>query len=328
LYDPVLQVLKFSSCSGFHSNIHPEAIRIDLGSSLAGKAAFLRQPIHVHNFSQMELSDSLKTLIADEGFISYNVIPMVVKGELKGVLEIFQRHTPVDPTEWFAYMETLANRAAIAIDNAHLFTNLQRANLQMKNTYDITLEGWVYLLSQRDDETEEHTRRVVILTERLAKKIGVPDHELVHLLRGALLHDIGKIVVPDRILFKPGPLDDAEWEIMRQHPAAAFQSLSRIDYLKPAIEIPYCHHERWDGSGYPRGLKGTQIPLAARIFAIVDVWDALSQHRPYREAWGKETVLAYMRTQSGRHFDPAILPIFFDLIENEAGFSFNNEGRP
>ena len=194
----------------------------------------------------------------------------------------------------------------------------------MKNTYDTTLEGWVYLLSQRDDETEEHTRRVVVLTELLAKRIGVKNHELVHILRGALLHDIGKIVVPDRILFKPGPLDETEWKIMRQHPEAAFQSLVRIDYLKQAIDIPYCHHERWDGTGYPRGLKGKQIPLAARIFAIIDVWDALSHDRPYRKAWEKEKILAYMQTQSGLHFDPEILLVFMDMIQNDSGLSLNN----
>jgi PAS domain S-box-containing protein len=324
LYDSDLQILKFSGGLGFHTNLQPSTARFQIGFSLAGKAALTRQPVYVDDFSKIKMNESLKKLVEAEEFIFYCGIPMVVKGELKGVLEIFQRHISADPSEWFTYIETLANRAAIAIDNAHLFSNLQHANLQMQNTYDTTLEGWVYLLSQRDDETEEHTRRVVVLTELLAKKIGVKNHELVHILRGALLHDIGKIVVPDRILFKPGPLDDAEWKIMRQHPAAAYQSLVRIDYLKQAIDIPYCHHERWDGTGYPRGLKGKQIPLAARIFAIIDVWDALSHDRPYRKAWEKEKILAYMQTQSGRHFDPDILPVFMDMIQNNSGLPLNN----
>ncbi len=324
LYDSNLQILKFSAGLGFHTNLQSATAQFQIGYSLAGKAALTRQPVHVDDFSKIEMNESLKNLVDAEDFISYCGIPMVVKGDLKGVLEIFQRHKSAERSEWFTYIETLANRAAIAIDNAHLFTNLQQANMQMQNTYDTTLEGWVYLLSQRDDETEEHTRRVVVLTELLAKKIGVKNHDLVHILRGALLHDIGKIVVPDRILFKPGPLDETEWKIMRQHPEAAFHSLVRIDYLKQAIDIPYCHHERWDGSGYPRGLKGKQIPLAARIFAIIDVWDALSHHRPYRKAWEKEKILAYMQTQSGLHFDPDILPVFFELIKEEPGLPLAN----
>lgn len=324
LYDSDLQILKFSGGLGFHTNLRPTGARFQIGDSLAGKAALTRQPVYVDDFSKLAMNESLRNLVEAEEFYSYCGIPMVVKGELKGVLEIFQRHKSVAPGEWFTYIETLANRAAIAIDNAHLFTNLQQANMQMQNTYDTTLEGWVYLLSQRDDETEEHTRRVVVLTELLAKRIGVKNHELVHILRGALLHDIGKIVVPDRILFKPGPLDETEWKIMRQHPEAAFQSLVRIDYLKQAIDIPYCHHERWDGTGYPRGLKGKQIPLAARIFAIIDVWDALSHDRPYRKAWEKEKILAYMQTQSGLHFDPEILLVFMDMIQNDSGLSLNN----
>ncbi len=204
LYDSNFQILKFSSGLGFHTSLQSSTAQFQIGFSLAGKAALTRQPVYVDDFSKIEVNESLKNLVEAEAFVSYCGIPMVVKGELKGVLEIFQRHKSAERSEWFTYIETLANRAAIAIDNAHLFTNLQQANLQMQNTYDTTLEGWAYLLSQRDDETEEHTRRVVVLTELLATKIGIKNHELVHILRGALLHDIGKIVVPDRILFKPG----------------------------------------------------------------------------------------------------------------------------
>lgn len=182
------------------------------------------------------------------------------------------------------------------------------------DAYDTTLEGWAKALELRDKETEGHSRRVTEMTERLARAAGIVDADLIQLRRGALLHDIGKLVLPDEILHKSGPLDDQEFEIVKQHPAIAFELLSPIRYLEKAIEIPYCHHEKWDGSGYPRGLQGDQIPLSARIFAIVDVWDALRSDRPYRNAWSKEQTMEHLRAQSGKQFDPALVELFLELI--------------
>jgi len=163
-----------------------------------------------------------------------------------------------------------------------------------------------------DKETEGHTQRVEKITLRIAKSMGIKNEELVQIRRGALLHDIGKMGIPDHILLKPGPLSDEEWVIMRKHPVYAYELLSPIAFLKPALDIPYCHHEKWDGSGYPRGLKGEQIPLAARIFAIVDVWDALRSDRPYRAAWPEMKTMEYIREQAGTHFDPAIVELFLN----------------
>jgi putative nucleotidyltransferase with HDIG domain len=167
----------------------------------------------------------------------------------------------------------------------------------------------------RDRETEGHSQRVAEMSARLARALGIHDEEeLLNIRRGALLHDMGKMGIPDRILLKPGSLDDAEWAIMRQHPRYGYEMLSKIPYLQKALDIPYCHHEKWDGTGYPRGLRGEAIPLAARLFALVDVWDALNSDRPYRAAWSPEKVSAYIQEQSGKHFDPRIVPVFIELI--------------
>jgi putative two-component system response regulator len=194
-------------------------------------------------------------------------------------------------------------------------SNLEHAHTELKAAYDATIEGWSRAMDLRDRETEGHTQRVTQLTLELAKEAGMNQEELVHVRRGALLHDMGKLGVPDAILHKPAKLTDEEWKIMRQHPQLAYDMLHPIAYLYPAIDIPYCHHEKWDGTGYPRGLKGEQIPLAARIFAIVDVWDALTSDRPYRRAMPEEDVLKYLKDQSGKHFDPQVAELFFKIIK-------------
>lgn len=187
---------------------------------------------------------------------------------------------------------------------------LQEAHRNLLDAYDETIEGWSRAMDLRDRETEGHTRRVTQMTLELAKMIGIESEQLTHIRRGALLHDMGKLGIPDSILLKPTSLDPDEWELMRQHPQLAYDMLYPIEYLRPALDIPYCHHEKWDGAGYPRGLKGTEIPLAARLFAVVDVWDALTSDRPYRPAWTKEQALEYIREQSGRHFDPNAVELF------------------
>ncbi len=191
---------------------------------------------------------------------------------------------------------------------------MQRSNLELGLAYDAALEGWTRALDLRDQETEGHTQRVTDLAVQLARAMGLPDEEIVHIRRGALLHDIGKMGIPDRILLKPDALTAEEWEIMRKHPVYAYEMLHPIPYLRQALEIPYCHHEKWDGTGYPRGLKGEQIPLAARLFAVVDVWDALRSNRPYRKAWSDAEALEYIREQAGKHFDPAVVEVFLKLL--------------
>jgi putative two-component system response regulator len=195
--------------------------------------------------------------------------------------------------------------------------NLEQAHAELKSAYDATIEGWSRALDLRDEETEGHTQRVSELTVQLARAMGLPDSDLTHIRRGGLLHDIGKMGIPDSILLKPGQLNDEEWKIMKKHPTFAFEMLSPITYLGPALDIPYCHHEKWDGSGYPRGLKGEEIPLAARLFAIVDVWDALTNDRPYRKAWSKDKTIEYIKEQSGKHFEPVVVEAFLEKINSE-----------
>lgn len=192
--------------------------------------------------------------------------------------------------------------------------NLQRANKELAQAYDETLKGWSLALELRDNETLGHSERVTEMTLRLARAMGIDNDELTHIRRGALLHDIGKMGIPDSILNKPGPLNDEEWEIMRQHPVYAYDLLCPIAYLRPALDIPYSHHEKWDGTGYPCGLKGEQIPLAARIFTVADVWDALCSSRSYRDAWPEEKVRTYICEQASIYFDPQVVNIFLKLI--------------
>ena len=202
------------------------------------------------------------------------------------------------------------------IENSRLYTDLRAANDELKLAYDATIEALSLAIDMRDHETEGHSQRVTSLTIKLAEHIGISQTLLTQMRRGALLHDIGKLGVPDSVLLKPGKLDDDDWKLMRKHPVLANEWLSRIPFLRPALEIPYAHHERWDGSGYPLGLQGTEIPLAARIFSVVDVYDALTSDRPYRKAWTKEKALENLIENAEKHFDPAVVRAFQEIIQN------------
>jgi len=254
-----------------------------------------------------------------EKFQVYYGAPLFAKGEIKGVLEIYHRELLEPDAEWLGFLETLAGQAAIAIDNSQLVDGLIQTNLKLTQAYDQTLMGWIRFLDLRDMETGDHTQRLIDMTVRLARRLGIQEEVLEHVRRGALLHDIGKSGVPDHILHKPGSLDDAEWEQMRRHPEFAYEMLSPIDYLRPALAIPYCHHEKMDGSGYPRRLQGEEIPLEARIFTVVDIYDALSHDRVYRKAWQPDQVLAHIRGLSGSHLDPQVVTAFFEMLGDQDG---------
>jgi PAS domain S-box-containing protein len=254
-------------------------------------------------------------LTEGEGFTAWWGAPVLVKDRVGAVLEIFHR-SPLDPdADWFEFFDTLAGQAAIAIESSRLITELERSNTDLQASYDRTLEGWVRAVDLRDHETRGHTDRVTELTERLAQRMGFAAEEITQLRRGALLHDIGKIAIPDQVLLKPATLNDEEWKVMRLHPLYAYEFLFPIPHLRAALDIPLYHHEWWDGNGYPYGLRGTEIPLAARLFALVDVWDALRSERPYRQPWTAEDALAHIRRGSGTHFDPDIVPIFLGMID-------------
>ena len=320
LYDPAMQTLKCASRQGFwmaHRGGGRKGAFIRLGSSLAGKAALQRKIIQVSDLSEISEKEKRTTGVLEERFVAYFGVPLIAKGELKGVLEIFHRSPLQVEEEWKGFLDVLGRQAAIAIDNATLFRELQMTNTELKLAYDTTLEGWANALELRDHDTEGHSRRVTETTIRLARMMGIQEQEITHIQRGAMLHDIGKVGIPDRILSKPGPLTDEEWSLMKQHPVFARKLLSKIPYLQNALEIPYSHHERWDGSGYPEGLAGERIPLAARIFAVVDVWDALTSDRPYRPAWSEEKTLRYIREQSGVHFDPQVVESFLRIYKKE-----------
>lgn len=287
-----------------------------LGESFAGRAIIEHRPMMMVDYETVKQHSRFGKLWREEGFSCYWVVPLIVKGEVKGALEVYCRDQFTPDADWLEFLEAMAGQAAIAIDNTQLFENLQRANLDLNLAYDATIEGWSRAMDLRDHETEGHTLRVTDLTLKLARAMRVSDSRLMAYRRGALLHDIGKMGVPDSILLKEGPLTEEEWIVMRKHPQLAREMLSPITYLKDSLDIPYAHHERWDGTGYPHGLTGESIPLAARIFAIVDVWDALTNDRTYRKKWGKKKARQYIKEQSGKHFDPQVVEVFLQLIEN------------
>ena len=316
LFDPQDATLKYTCGRGFHGQAL-KFTNLKLGEGYAGRAALERCTIHIPNIQQ-DPSDLYKsTTLGSEEFVSYWGVPLLGKGQIQGVLEVFHRQPLHVDQEWLDFLETLAGQAAIAIDNIHLFDTLERSNADLSMAYDNTLAGWATALEMRDNDTEGHTRRVAALTMKLAGKLGMHDQEIMFLRWGSLLHDIGKMGIPDSILLKPGPLSEAEWEVMRRHPQLAADMLAPISYLREAMDIPHCHHEKWDGSGYPRHLANEQIPLSARIFAVVDVWDALTSDRPYRKAWTPEQSREYIRNQAGIHFDPKVAQVFLELIQSE-----------
>jgi putative nucleotidyltransferase with HDIG domain len=316
LMDEENQQLFFVAGRGFQTDAL-KYTKLNIGEGLAGRAAEIMDVVYINDLSEEKTLLKQSPLLEGEGFVAYYGAPLISKGKVQGVLEVFHR-SPLKPDEeWENFLHTLTSETAIAVDNALLFRDLEKSNLDLAVAYETTLEGWARTLELRDRETQGHSQRVLDLTLRLARKLGFTDEELVHVQRGALLHDIGKMGVPDHILLKEGTLTEAEWEIMRKHPIYAYEMLSTIPFLRKALDIPYCHHEKWDGSGYPRGLKGEEIPLSARIFAIVDVWDALLSDRPYRKAWTEEKTLEYIKAESGSHFDPMVVDAFMQIQQSE-----------
>ena len=316
LLNPKTNLLEFVSGKGFRSSAL-QYTRLRLGESYAGKVALERRLTYIPDLSTDKSGFDRSPYFTAERFVSYYGMPLIAKGTVLGVLEIFQR-SPLNPdSDWLNFLKMLAGQAAIAIDSATMFKELQISNLELNIAYDATIEGLSRALDLRDKETEEHTRRVTDIAMKLADSLGVQDAERIHVRRGAILHDIGKVAIPDQILFKPGPLIEEEWKIMRRHPDIAVQLLSPVTYLAPALDIPHWHHERWDGAGYPDRLRGEDIPFSARLFAFADVYDALTSNRPYRAAWRKQEALEYIREQSGKHFDPNIVPLFMDLVNSK-----------
>lgn len=280
------------------------------------EAISTRAPVYLDDARTASLSPAEKVIVDSRHLVSILYFPLLLKEKAIGAFIVGTTRTIHQFTEKeidLCYI--LSFQVALAIANAQLYKNAQQAIVDLTQAYDATLEGWSRVLDMRDHVTDEHTHRVADLTVVLASRMGIPEADLGHIRRGALLHDIGKMGIPDAILQKPDVLSDTEWTIMQTHPDLAYKLLSNIDYLAPAVDIPYCHHEKWNGTGYPRRLRGEEIPLAARIFAVVDVFDALTSSRPYRKAWKREDALAYIKEQSGKHFFPKAVKAFLKMLE-------------
>lgn len=326
LYDPSTQLLEYRAGRGFHPS-QIQNYRLRMGESHAGKVALERKREIIQDLDKTK--DSMIEFLkrCGEHYSSYIAIPLLAKGQVKGVLEIFTKKGLNVDAEWLEFLDSLGGQAAIALDNATMFDKMQRSNVELGLAYDATIEGWARALEMRDQETIGHTRRVAELTIGLLKILNNNELDNEQVRRGVMLHDIGKMGIPDRILLKRGRLSPDEWKIMRMHPIYAYDMLHSVPNLRKLVDIPYCHHEKWDGTGYPRALKDHEIPLSARIFTVVDVWDALRSDRPYRPAWSEERALDHLKSESGKHFDPDLTKLFLDnhssLIKTENGYPEN-----
>jgi len=317
ILDPHTQTLKYSAGIGFKTGAI-ENTNLRLGQSYAGQAALERRIVAADDLDSR--SSQLHTReFEKEDFTHYLGVPLISKGIVKGVLELFNQTPFSEDPSWMVLLESLAGQAAIAIENSTLMEEVQKVNMNLRSAYDATIEGWARSMDARNGDTEAHSRRMSDLAVELAQAAGCKGEMLLSIRHGALLHDIGKISIPESILLKPGPLSEDEWKIMRSHPAVAKRLLSSIEHLQSATEIPYGHHERWDGLGYPEGLKGEEIPLAARVFAVIDCWDSLRSDRPWRKAWTDGNALDYIESNAGKAFDPNIVDKFKKLIGH--GFS-------
>ncbi len=318
-YHPKLKSLKFITQAGFRQNVlqHTD---LAIGEGYAGVAAQTRSTRFIQDLTKVDCELTTTLEFTAEEFISYIGVPLLAKGKLVGVLEIYTR-SQLDPDqEWMDLVEMAAGLAAIAIDIQNLQNDLEQSHKKITKAFDAIIEGWAKALELRGIEAEGHSRRIVDLSLRLAKKLGINGDTLLGIRRGALLHDIGKMGIPDHILLKGGKLTKEERGIVARHPRDAFELLKTNDSLHAALDIPLYHHERWDGEGYPYGLAEEEIPLHARIFAIVDVWDALLTDRPYRKAWSKKDALTHIKKQSGKHFDPQVVDAFLEILAEDKIF--------
>lgn len=315
-YNPETQSLIYAAGLGF-TGTAIQKTNLRMGESQAGLVALKREVSFIPDLHKIEDKSFEQFFHSGEDFTAYVAAPLVGKGQVKGVLEVFHHNHFVPDPEWMDFFEMLAAQAAIAIDNAQLFENIQQTNNELRQAYDSLILGWSRGLELRDAESQGHANRLVDHTIRLAQRMYFPEDQMLNLRRGVLLHDVGKMGIPDSILLKPGPLTEEEWQVMHMHPVYAYEMLSKIAVLKSAVDVPYCHHERWDGSGYPRGLKGEEIPLAARLFSVVDIWDALTNDRPYRKAWDKNRVAAYLIESAGKTLDPDAVNEFVALLKED-----------
>jgi putative nucleotidyltransferase with HDIG domain len=287
----------------------------DLGMGPTGTSIREQRCIICHEIASDPRMAPWREQALSRGYSSSAAVPLREHGSVIGALTVYTSEAHGFDEEDEELLEQIGLDVSFALDSIEAELKRERAEQNLAEAYDTTLEGWAKALELRDKETEGHSRRVTEATVIVARAMGFSEEELVHIRRGSILHDIGKMGIPDEILRKNGPLTVDERRIVEKHPNTAYELLERISFLEKALEIPYCHHEKWNGTGYPRGLEGEEIPLAARIFAVVDVWDALSSDRSYRKAWSQEKVIEYLVEDSGKHFDPQVLDVFLQLLK-------------
>jgi PAS domain S-box-containing protein len=315
LFNPFDRSLEFAAGYGLRLPVQQRP-RLRMGQGYAGKVALDQRRFIIHNISLAGADLKQSHLPANENIVFYCGLPLIAKGQVKGVLEIMHR-SPIHPDEdWKNFLEMLASQAAIAIDSLELFEKIQRLNSDLVLAYVTTLEGIGSALDYRQHESEGHTQRVTEMALSLAQTLGITENDQVSVRRGALLHDVGMLTIPESIFLKPDDLSEEERSLVRQHTHFAHTWLSQAAYLRSSLDIPTCHHEQWDGNGYPRQLVGENIPMAARLFAIVHMWDVLQSERPYRKAWPREKVIQYLWQQSGVLFDPTVVKAFFDTFRS------------
>lgn len=313
IYDAPAQRLVNAGGRGFRRNKMENAI-LHLEDTPAGKAVTGNEIIRISNISRAKNDFVKLTELTAEGLASYVAAPLSVNNQIKGVLELWSRGTLNGNAEWLNALEQIAEKGAIAVGNVMQARRLVRSNQDLTQAHDAMIEAWSQTLELRNYEPKDHNLRVTEMTVDFARILGL-EAELANIRRGALLHDIGMIGIPDSILLKPGTLTDEEWAVVRQHPMLAYEHLSSVEYLKPALDIPRYHHEKWDGTGYPYGLKGEQIPLAARLFALVDTWESLRSDRPFRKGWPEDKVKQHIADRAGKQFDPDLADRFLKLLE-------------
>lgn len=310
IIDPDISSIELKKASGEWKEL--ENMPLSLGQGLSGHIIKTGQP-YLNTLASKDPYISFPEMVKE--FSSVAGVPLITSGITVGSLVIGTRHQFTEND--LRLLRAIGDLTASALHRTELFEKIRQQASELKQAYNSTLEGWALALELRDKETQGHSVRIANMVLELARRMSVPEEQMETIRRGALLHDIGKLGVPDIILLKHGKLTGEEWAIMQKHPTYAYEMLSQIKDFKDSIDIPYCHHEWWDGSGYPRGLEGRTIPLPARIFSIIDVWDALTSNRPYRAAWKRSEALAHIINQAGTHFDPDVVNEFIQMIVQE-----------
>jgi HD-GYP domain-containing protein (c-di-GMP phosphodiesterase class II) len=318
--NPTTHMLEYAAGQGFQTR-KLQKVPLMIGQGCAGRAALERRTISIPDLGKQPVESSFTVELLQENFANYFAVPLIAKGQVKGVLETYHHAVLQPDDDWLDFLANIAGQTAMAIDSASLFQDLQRTNAELNLAYDATIESWAQILEISNRERGEQSTQVAELTIKLARSMGIAEKELIHFRRGALLHDIGNLGISEAILNKPDSLDEAELKTMQSHPRLAYQLLSHVNYLTPILDILLYHHERWDGSGYPDGLCGDQIPFPARLFAVVDVYDALTSPRPHRPAKSHQAAMNHLQQQSGKLFDPAVVSSFTQIAR---GKSVNN----